>query len=73
MIRLCKHAIERVQERFNGDIHFETKFKWALKQEKRKKINEKKGNKPNTFVLVYDWTTFIYQKNQGVRLLITCY
>jgi len=54
MIRLCKHAIERVQERFNGDIHFETKFKWALKQEKRKKINEKKGNKPNTFVLVYD-------------------
>lgn len=70
---LTKHSQERIEQRFNNDIHFQTKFKWAMKQVKRWTVIEHNGKRPNTLEAVYDNVKFIYQKIGNKRILITTY
>lgn len=73
IVKLTIHAQERINTRFEGDIHFCTKFKWVLKMIKRKQVLEYPGKRPNTIETVYDHVKFIYQKIGNERKLITSY
>lgn len=70
---LTRHSKERIEQRFNNDIHFQTKFKWMLKMVKRGIVTERNGKRPNTLEAVYDNVKFIYQKIGGKYILITTY
>ena len=73
IISLTTHASERIQERFDGDIHFQTKFKWLLKQIKRGTVKEYSGKREGTIEARYDGVKFIYEKTGNIRRLITTY
>jgi len=73
VISLTQHSKERIQERFDGDIYFQIKFKHALKCAKRWQAKENKGKVENTMVIVYDHIKYIYQKIGTKRKLITTF
>lgn len=73
VISITHHASERIEQRFDNDIHFQTKFKWALKMIKRNHVKEYPGKRPNTMEAVYNNVKFIYQKIGNTRKLVTTY